>query len=355
MNSPYNNQDIEQAGPTPQSRNGCLIFCRSAAVVVLFFVGVLGAFFVSGPLVTDVVLSLSSEKVYEAHQEKVNPAYEGKLVRMVVHKISTEGGPVEDKQFGVSREKSIVLYRSYLRENHGRVNVAYTEWSGIRPACFPASDIRAGDYKLKARDDFWDDLGGETIHGDEIRLPEKWEPLLVARSESGIRLRSQDISNLAAPQVTLCFRYVPSPWQGTRFVIGRQRGEELDLTEDGCGLIRGEAAYNAHTHKHPIMILLCGGSFTELVSVQTGALLFIALCLLPATQMLQKRGWARATWAALLLSSLLTFTTAGIWLLMPYSGVTPLAWIYIGTPGLLIAVLLYQACRNRSTNEHKRS
>ncbi len=346
----------DQISAQNTQQQGFLRFCKQAVATVSALVVILLAAIVSAPLLTDIVYFLNSEPVHEVQPEYVNPAYEGKLVKMRVHELRAEGGSVADKQFGISRENTIALCRYYQTDTHGRINVVYNALDGVPKACFQAPVVRAGAYKVKARDDFWEDLPHHDIHGDEIKLPAEWESRLVERRRDGVILRTLDMSNLAVPEVKLCISQVSSPWAGTRYVVGRQQGDTLDLTGKDCGLIRGEKQFQVRTRSYSLFPPET--SVGEHILWQ-GVLLFtISLGLIPAMMMLQKRGWVRAAimslGGALALVSL--FGTGWILLiklLHPSQTVEATIWISEAIPGLLATVLLCLA--NRQNHQQRRN
>lgn len=127
-------------------------------------------------------------------------------------------------------------------------------------------------------------------------------------------------------------------------MVGRQRGNVLDLTEEGGGLIRGEEFFRRYYRVRPCLSLTRCEPW-ELVDVMCGLLVAGALCLFPATLMLQKRGRLRAVVVAVLVSVLLSTLMASPWLLLPFAGANLLSWAYTLGPVLPAALLLYVACR----------
>lgn len=315
---------------------GCL---RQVAVAFLALVGLMCAL-MGAVLYTDVAQSLSSEPVYDAEPGRVDPELEGKLVRMRVTELSAADGPAVDALFGLRREGVLAVCRYYLKETHGRATVGYHELDGVPEAAFPAPVVRAGAFRLKAREFFWNNLGGRSIPAEEVVLPAEWEPRLVARTEQGITLRTQDTSQLAAPQVTLCFCEVLSPWQGERFLVGRQRGEVLDLTGKDCGEVRGAVAFAAHTRARPISFCVLSGSRLELGLTMAALLVLTVLCLFPVTLQQGRRSWSCAAVVALLWAVLLTALAAGVFLLLPHVHAEPLAWAFTAGPALVAALVL---------------
>lgn len=326
--------------PLPKhSTSGFIRFCVHLAAILMglggLFVTFLGSF-----LYLDIALWLSSEPVYEVSPEQVDPTYEGKYVKMRLTELRANGGAIEDKDFGIRRENCLVLCRRYLTPPGKLLHVTYHELDGVREATFPAAEVWAGAYKLRAYHYFWDDFGGSPVSADEIIIPAKWEQRVVERSAHDITLLTHDPSNLALPHVKLCFWQVPSPWQGERFVVGRQLGNELDLTGKYCGLIRGEEAYRACTRLHP---------GHELLGVSLGFIVLPVLCFFPGVLLIQKRGMIRAVCMALLLELLLISLMTAVWLLLPNSGAVFSTWVYTLSPALAAGVLLCFACRRRST------
>lgn len=322
-------------------QNGCLSFMKQATALVLALAALAGIF-VAGTMYSVVAQSLSSEPVYEATLEQVNPALEGKLVKMRVTELVAEGGPLTDETFGLRMENTIALKRFYRTEcSNGRFHVIYNELHGIRKALILAPDVKAGAYSLRARESFWEDLGGEYLNPDVLTLPAAWTGRVVSRTKHGITLRTDDTSNLAVPNVDFEYMRIPSPRRGVLHMVGRQQGNVLDLTGEGCGLIRGEQEYQKKTRIHSLPVVPTGECCLWVLGL-TGA---ITLSLLPGVLILQKRGLLRAVSVAALLGILLIALVASAFLLLPYAEHNWLTWLYTLLPGLIALVLLGFACR----------
>ena len=319
--------------------NGCLSFLKQAVVLVLALAALAGIF-IAGTMYSDVAQSLSSEPVYEATPELVNPALEGKLVKMRVTELVAEGGPVVDETFGLCKENAIALHRCFiLREKpKRRIQVNYNELHGIRESWILAPQVKAGGYSLRARESFWEDFGEELINTEALTLPTVWENSVVSRTPHDIILRTNDTSNLAVDRIVFQYRWIPSPWRGVRHIVGRQHGNALDLTGEGCGLIRGEQEYQQKSR-----IRTAIREPQELLALLGG----ITLCLLPAVRMVQKQGCLRATYVSILLGVLLTALVASAFWLLPYSEYNWMTWIYTLVPGLIAFVLLGLVCRKK--------
>lgn len=317
--------------------NGCLSFLKQAAAWVLALAALAGIF-IAGTMYSDVAQSLSSEPVYEATPELVNPALEGKLVKMRVTELVVEGGPVVDETFGLSKENAIALHRCFIHREKPkrRIQVNYNELHGIRESWILAPQVKAGGYSLRARESFWEDFGEELINTEALTLPTVWENSVVSRTPHDIILRTNDTSNLAVDRIVFQYRWIPSPWRGVRHIVGRQYGNALDLTGEGCGLIRGEQEYQQKSR-----IRTAIWEPQELLALLGG----ITLCLLPAVWMVQKQGCLRATYVSILLGVLLTALVASAFLLLPYAEHNWLTWLYTLLPGLIALVLLRFACR----------
>jgi hypothetical protein len=325
--------------------NGGHSFFKVLAALVLAMIALVGIL-IAGMAYSDTAQSLSSEPVYEATPEQVNPALEGKLVKMRVTELVAEGAPLVDETFGLSKSNAIALHRFYQQHCRGRVNVNYREVHGVRKSRVLAPQVKAGAYTLKADDAFWEDLGGDYINPDELTLPAAWEGHVISRTKHDITLRTNDTSNLAAPQAVFCYTWIPSPWRGVRHIVGRQKGNVLDITGDDCGLIRGEELYRQWSRKRPPMWNL----MTSVQEFWLGMLALlggITLCLLPGVLLIQKRGWLRATCVAALLGLLLSCMVAAALLLLPYAENNLVARAYTLGPCLLVILLLYFACRKK--------
>ena len=318
--------------------NGALNFLKQVVALVLALAAMAGIF-IAGTMYSDVAQSLSSEPVYEAIPEQVNPALEGKLVKMRVTELVAEGGPLTDETFGLRKENTLALNRYYLPEcSEGRLRVYYKKLHGIRKALILAPDVKAGAYTLRARDSFWEDLGGEYLNPDEMTLPAAWEGRVVSRTAHGITLRTDDTSNLATQYAEFKYMRIPSPWRGVRHMVGRQQGNVLDLTGEGCGLIRGEELYQQKSRIRTAIL-----EPQELLALLGG----ITLCLLPAVWMVQKQGCLRATYVSMLLGVLLSALVASMFLLLPYSEHNWITWTYTLVPCLLALILLWFVCRKK--------
>lgn len=318
--------------------NGALNFLKQVVALVLALAAMAGIF-IAGTMYSDVAQSLSSEPVYEAIPEQVNPALEGKLVKMRVTELVAEGGPLTDETFGLRKENTLALNRYYLPEcSEGRLRVYYKKLHGIRKALILAPDVKAGAYTLRARDSFWEDLGGEYLNPDEMTLPAAWEGRVVSRTAYGITLRTDDTSNLATQYAEFKYMRIPSPWRGVRHMVGRQQGNVLDLTGEGCGLIRGEELYQQKSRIRTAIL-----EPQELLALLGG----ITLCLLPAVWMVQKQGCLRATYVSMLLGVLLSALVASVFLLLPYSEHNWITWTYTLVPCLLALILLWFVCRKK--------
>lgn len=325
-------------------QNGAHNFLKQVVALVLALAAMAGIF-IAGTMYSDVAQSLSSEPVYEATPEQVNPALEGKLVKMRVTELVAEGGPVVDEIFGLREENTIALNRYYLPEcSEGRMRVYYKELHGIRKALILAPDVKTGAYSLRAREIFWEDLGGEYLNPDEMTLPAAWEGRVVSRTAHGITLRTDDTSNLATQYAEFEYMRIPSPWRGVRHMVGRQQGNVLDLTGEGCGLIRGEEQYQQWSRMRPAvgLLLMPIWEYCFYILFLQGA---ITLCLLPGVLMMQKRGWLRAISFSCFLGILLSALVASAFLLLPYSEHNWMTWTYTLVPCLIALVLLWLACR----------
>lgn len=298
--------------------NGCLSFLKQAVAWVLALAALAGIF-IAGTMYSDVAQSLSTEPVYEATPELVNPALEGKLVKMRVTELVAEGGPVVDETFGLSKENAIALHRCFIHREKPkrRIQVNYNELHGIREFWILAPQVKAGGYSLRARESFWEDFGEELINIEALTLPTMWETV---------------------DRIVFQYRWIPSPWRGVRHIVGRQHGNALDLTGEGCGLIRGEQEYQQKSR-----IRTAIWEPQELLALLGG----ITLCLLPAVWMVQKQGCLRATYVSILFGVLLTALVASAFLLLPYAKHNWLTWLYTLVPGLIAFVLLWFVCRKK--------
>ena len=321
--------------PTPPSVWLCYV--KWIAALLLLFVGLVGIL-ITALLYTNVAQTFSSAPVYEADPARINPAYEGEYVKMRVTELHAEGGPVEDALFGLCYDDTVVLQRYFARSEKSRI--IHTSVDGIKQACIVAPVVKAGAYRLKAREEVWRSLagGGESVPAEQVKLPAVWEGRLVEKSDHGITIRTGDTSNLATPHATLCFLRVPSPWRGELYVVGKQKGNVLDMHEIHCGLIRGEKNYQEQTRIWPLENVILHREWELVLCV---LLLADTLCLLPLVCMVQKRGWQRAAKVALAVSLLLCgIGSAAMLLLFPHITPYPMAWCFVAAP-VLLAIFLF--------------
>ena len=168
---------------------------------------------------------------------------------------------------------------------------------------------------------------------------------MVARTAHGITLRTDDTSNLAAPNADFQYTRIPSPWYGVSHMVGRQHGNVLDLTDEGCGLIHGEVEYQQMSRMRSAgEVLMPLWEYGFYILCLQGV---ITLCLIPSVLMMQKRGWVRATCFSLFLGMLLSALVASAILLLPFSEHNWMTWTYSLAPGLIALVLLWFACRKK--------
>ena len=325
--------------------NGGHSFFKVFAALVLAMIALVGIL-IAGMAYSDTAQSLSSEPVYEATPGKVNPALEGKLVKMRVTEIEADGGTLTDETFGLSKENAIALHRCFIHREKPkrRIQVNYNELHGIRESWILAPQVKAGGYSLRARESFWEDFGEELINTEALTLPTVWENSVVSRTPHDIILRTNDTSNLAVDRIVFQYRWIPSPWRGVRHIVGRQHGNAVDLTGEGCGLIRGEQEYQQKTRIRSLAVI----PMWEYCLWVLGLQCVITLCLIPLVQMLQNRGLLRATCAAMILGVLLCTLVAAAMLLLPYSEHDILTWAYTLLPCLLAIVLRYVTNKKRS-------
>lgn len=331
--------------------NGCLCFAKQAVALILVLAA-LGFIFIAGTMYSDVAQSMSSEPVYEGTPEQVNPALEGKLVKMRVNELVAEGGPVVDETFGLCGENTIALRRFFQLPQHRgewRVRAHYHELHGVREASFVAPVVKAGAYTLRVRESFCAELGGEYLNPDALTLPAAWENRVEASTKHGIILCTEDTANLASEHVVFRYIRIASPWRGVLYMVGRQCGNALDLTDKDCGLIRGEEEFRRRHRIRPVLGMT-GTDTREYALCLLGLQGVITLCFFPAVLMVQKRGWLRAAVVAALLGMLLCFLVAGAWLLLPYSVCNSLTCAYTMVPSLIAFALLCIACWNRSAS-----
>lgn len=184
--------DNKQAGRL----NGCLSFLKQAAALALAIAALI-CIFTAGTMYSHIAQDLSSEPVYEATPGQVNPALEGKLVKMRVTEIEADGGTLTDETFGLSKENAIALHRCFIHREKPkrRIQVNYNELHGIRESWILAPQVKAGGYLLRARESFWEDFGEELINTEALTLPTVWENSVVSRTPHDIILRTNRSGN----------------------------------------------------------------------------------------------------------------------------------------------------------------
>ena len=203
---------------------------------VLCVVGVGGTFF-----------CLSSEPVVPYDATVPLAEYDGKLIRMQVERIYHEGQGASFPLFGVHDKGLAVccVFRSSA-ESHTRVH--YNRVHGVPESVQLAPVLRCADFVLKVNPEVFlsDEWWPRTIPSAEYTMPDALKPYVLQVNERDVLLQAEEAHG---PTVNMSLYYIPSSFCGGLHLMGRVHGNVLDLTEPGCGFIRGDEAAANTTHR----------------------------------------------------------------------------------------------------------
>ena len=201
---------------------------RGVVSVLLAFVALL----VMVPTVigTGFLLQLMSrETVYRAESHNVNPAFEGKWVKVHFKHIYTDGEQAQDALFGISN-KGIALKRCFKADSHSRVQ--YNTVHDIPGCNFTAPRICGGSYELKVAPELWFHdraFQQELVPTSEYKVPEQLEQYVDAVHDHEISILTGDTGPAAQRSVSLAFSYIPTDLKGDFYLVGQQIGNTLHV------------------------------------------------------------------------------------------------------------------------------
>lgn len=252
MRSSDNAQNLP---PVPSKRVSRL---RVIGVVLLLPV-ILYATLVCITGVTQYLSCVFSERVYEADAQYVDPALEGKLVSLYVDKIEAPRGQgAADTDFGV-QDAGIAVFRYFVPAKvHGRIKVNYNNVHGVSDQVSIAPCVRAGEYELLAAPSFWQYESAFELakkHITPLSVPDALAPFVVEMRGSSVLLKTADTGPAASQFASLVFVGLPHEIKGEFVLIGRQRGNQLDMREPDCGLYH-ESSLQWHTHRYAVPSVL---------------------------------------------------------------------------------------------------
>ncbi len=203
---------------------------RGVVSVLLAFVALL----VMVPTVigTGFLLQLMSrENVYQADAQMVNPALEGKWVKVHFKHIYADGVQAQDSLFGISN-KGIALKRSLKTAPDSRVQ--YNTVHDIPCCTHVAPRIRAGAYELKAEPELWfyeRAFQQAQVPATEYKLPEHLQQYVDAVHDHEIRILTGDTGPAAQRTVLLSFSFIPAELKGDFYLVGQQIGNTLHVSD----------------------------------------------------------------------------------------------------------------------------
>ena len=206
-------------------------------------------------LLVIVIHALSSERVYEVSPGAVNPEMDGKLVRIHVSEIRAatidEGGsPAVSPSFGLA-EFNALWVRADFRDPKaatGSINSDTYRIGPYREGISQAHPLYAGAYELQLPDHIMtglsDERGDIAISPSSVRLPDDLKARVVEVTDTHLVMEGND----HAP-VHLYFSYQPSPLRADLYMLGRQKGNCIEVQT----LIRGQQEYEKHTREYPVV------------------------------------------------------------------------------------------------------
>lgn len=206
-------------------------------------------------LLVIVIHALSSERVYEVSPGAVNPGMDGKLVRIHVSEIRAatvdEGGsPAVSPSFGLA-EFNALWVRADFRNPKAATGSIKSDTYRIGPyreGISEAHPLYAGAYELQLPDHIMTGLSEErgdiAISPASVRLPDDLKARVVEVTDTHLVMEGNDHT-----PVHLYFSYQPSPLRADLYMLGRQKGNCIEVQT----LIRGQQEYEKHTREHPVV------------------------------------------------------------------------------------------------------
>lgn len=170
-------------------------------------------------MTSTLVVWYTNERVYEVSTAKFDPALEGRMVKLHLSELHTEGGSAVDTTFGLSRPGALLVKSDFWTPDK-RVNIhALKDVSeGVTLAPRILSGVREMKFKPQM---LADSLHLQHIEPMSASLPDALKPLVEDATPEYLKLRTFDTSNLAVPHVFLSFLYAPSPQKVNLYVTGR--------------------------------------------------------------------------------------------------------------------------------------
>lgn len=201
-----------------------------------------------------VIHAVTSERVYEVSPEAVNPEMDGKMVRIHVSEIRAatvdEGGnPAVSPLFGLARHDALWVradFRTPMPDT-GRIKSDPYGIGSYREGITEAHPLYAGAYELQLKEHIMlgisEERGCIDISPSGVNLPEELQARLIEVTDTHMVLKGKDY----AP-VHLHFSYQPSPLRSDLYMLGRQKGNCIEVQT----LIRGLEEFEKHTREHPL-------------------------------------------------------------------------------------------------------
>ena len=160
-------------------------------------------------MMSTLVVWYTNERVYEVSAAKFDPALEGRMVKLHLSELHTEGGSAVDTTFGLSRPGAL-LVKSDFWTPAKRVNIHALK--DVSEGVTLAPRILSGVREMK----FKPQMLADSLHLQHI------EPMSASLPQVlYLKLRTDDTSNMALPHVFLSFFYAPSPLDVNLYVRGR--------------------------------------------------------------------------------------------------------------------------------------
>lgn len=206
-------------------------------------------------LLVVVIHELTSERVYEVFSEAVNPEMEGKLVRIHVSEIRAatidEGGsPACNPAFQLAVFDALWVKADIRppKPATGSIKIDTYRIGSYREHITEAHPLYGGAYELRLPESIMagisEEAGTVTIPPTRVQLPGDLQARLKEITETHMVMEGND----HAP-VHLHFSYQPSPLRKDLYMMGRQKGNCIEVQT----LIRGQKAYEQQTREHALV------------------------------------------------------------------------------------------------------
>ena len=190
-----------------------------------------------------------SERVHEVQPFCHQPEYEGKLVKIHVRELHSEGGPAKLSNYGLSCD-NVLWVRSDMRPPRPMMKRRedFHCIGSVRECIAAAPKLLSGAYELH----FSHNLMEHMDCGKPICIPPSQVTLPAALADRVAEIRDTHFVMRGNDNATvhLSFSYVPSPQRVNLQLLGRQRGNRIEVTE----FIRGEDAFRHLEREHSFII-----------------------------------------------------------------------------------------------------